>query len=59
MTVKSKTTHVFSINVLHGILTNHNQVHCKENVKFYVSCVTYFEATLISENNFVLQYSLC
>ena len=56
--MKSKTTYVWIDNVLHCIFSEHNPVHCKENVKFSVISVDYFEEALLMEKYFSFLFSL-
>ena len=55
--MRLQTTYAGRSNVLQHICTNHNPVYCKENFKFFVSSVIYFEETLLMDNKIVSHYS--
>ena len=55
--MKPQDTYVRHGNVMHHISINHNPDRCKGIFNFSVSSVDYFEAKLLTNNNFVSHYS--
>ena len=54
--MKYQTTYALRSNMLHHIFAIQNPLHCKQNVKFFVSSVASFEAVLITENKMVSHF---